>query len=242
MANIPWLEADSPFPPPGQALESPNGLLAAGGDLSPERLLTAYSSGIFPWYEAGQPLLWWSPDPRAVLRPSGLNVSKSLLKRLRRHEFTVYLNRDFAGVISACAGPRAYAGGTWITDEMNVAYCELHQRGYAHSIECYQGETLVGGLYGVGIGPWFFGESMFHHITDASKVAFAHLARFVFEQGCPMIDCQIENDHLMSLGCELMPRQAFLNELNATTSCSEDIQWGQQELNYDWPSREMGLQ
>ena len=240
MTQIPWLEVDSAFPPAEQALESPNGLLAAGGDLSPDRLLTAYSSGIFPWYEVDQPLLWWSPNPRAVLKPSGLNISRSLLKRLRRQEFSVHVNRDFERVISACAKPRTYADGTWITDDMNVAYCELHRRGYAHSIECYQGETLVGGLYGVGIGRWFFGESMFHHVTDASKVAFAHLARFMFDHGCPMIDCQIENEHLMSLGCDLIPRAAFLDELKAI-EFSSDIGWGQQELNYDWSGRQMGI-
>lgn len=237
MTQIPWLEVDSAFPPAEHALESPNGLLAAGGDLSPERLLTAYSSGIFPWYEAGQPLLWWSPNPRAVLKPAGLNISRSLLKRLRRQEFSVHLNRDFESVITACAGPRAYADATWITDEMNVAYCELHRRGYAHSIECYQGETLVGGLYGVGIGRWFFGESMFHQVSDASKVAFAHLARFMFDHGCPMIDCQIENEHLMSLGCELIPRETFLEELKAI-ELSTNIGWGRQELEYNWSGRQ----
>lgn len=235
MSNIPWLEPDSEFPPAHQALVSPNGLLAAGGDLSPERLITAYKNGIFPWYEAGQPLLWWSPDPRAVLKPDGLKISRSLRKRLRRGEFQVFVDRDFESVIKACSEPRSYESGTWITDEMNAAYCALHEMGYAHSIECYQQDQLVGGLYGISIGQWFFGESMFHLVTDASKVAFAHLAKFTFEQGCPLIDCQIENEHLMTLGCELIPRKKFLETLKML-DLSMAIQWDRQELTYDWSS------
>ena len=235
MSQIPWLEADSEFPPAHQALASPNGLLAAGGDLSPDRLITAYKSGIFPWYEDGQPLLWWSPDPRAVLKPGGLNISRSLGKRLRRGEFEVFVDRDFESVIRACSAPRSYESETWITDEMQAAYCLLHEMGYAHSVECYQGNKLVGGLYGIGIGQWFFGESMFHLVTDASKVAFAHLAKFAFEQGCPLIDCQIENEHLMTLGCELIPRAVFLDQLKAL-DMSATIHWHSQALVYDWSS------
>ena len=233
MTQIPWLEADSEFPAPDLALASPNGLLAAGGDLSPARLLTAYRSGIFPWYETGQPLLWWSPDPRAVLLPGELRISRSLRKRLRRNEFQVFVDRDFRQVIEACAAPRSYEQGTWITTEMTEAYCELHAQGHAHSIECYQDGTLVGGLYGIGIGNMFFGESMFHRVTDASKVAFVHLARIVFDAGGPMIDCQLENEHLMSLGCELIPRTTFLSHLE-NLGLSPEIEWDRKALSFDW--------
>lgn len=240
MSKIPWLESDSDFPSPNQAMSSPNGLLAAGGDLTPKRLLTAYRSGIFPWYEAGQPLLWWSPDPRAVLKPGGLKISRSLGKRLRQGSFRVFVDRDFAAVIAACAEPRRYEGGTWITSEMIAAYVELHRQGHAHSIECYVEDQLVGGLYGIGIGSMFFGESMFHRTTDASKVAFAHLARMVFEAGGPLIDCQLENDHLMSLGCELISRDVFLEQLK-DLDLAPAIPWNSQEIHYDWTSLDTNL-
>ena len=236
MSQVPWLEAESEFPSPNQALVSPNGLLAAGGDLSVGRLLTAYRSGIFPWYEKDQPLLWWSPDPRAVLKPNGLKISRSLRKRLRQASFRVFVNRDFPAVIRACAEPRSYERGTWITQEMNNAYIHLHELGHAHSIECYQDDELVGGLYGIGIGTMFFGESMFHRTTDASKVAFAHLARKVFDAGGPLIDCQLENDHLMSLGCELIPRSDFLAELE-NIDLLPAITWNNEELVFDWNNR-----
>ena len=166
MAGIPWLEPSDQFPPPICALDNPNGLLAAGADLSPERLITAYQSGIFPWFEEGQPLLWWSPNPRAILRPSAIKLSRSLKKRLKRKEYQVALNRDFRAVISACAAPRSYAEGTWITNEMVDAYCELHDRGIAHSVETYLEGELVGGLYGVCVGNMFCGESMFHRLRN----------------------------------------------------------------------------
>lgn len=232
MTAIPWLESDE-FPDPGSALASPNGLLAAGGSLSSATLLKAYQSGIFPWYEEGQPLLWWSPDPRTIIRPEHLKISRSLRKRLRRAEFEVFVNRDFAAVIHACAAPRSYADGTWITPEMEAAYCALHELGHAHCISCYQDGQLVGGLYGVGIGRMFCGESMFQRATDASKVAFAHLNQFMALAGADMIDCQLENDHLLSLGCESIPRQAYLQRLQVASQESAP-DWRMRQLVYDW--------
>lgn len=235
MTNIPWLETDEPFPAPEQALDSPNGLLAAGGHLDTTRLLAAYRSGIFPWYEEGQPLLWWSPDPRAILKPENIKISRSLRKRLKRSEYEVCIDRDFPSVIDACAAPRLYADETWITDDMMDAYCDLHDLGHAHSIECYLDGQLVGGLYGVCVQNLFCGESMFHTHTDASKVAFVHLARFMQERGSPMIDCQLENSHLMSLGCELIPRSAYLQQLQQSL-LEAPISWPQGQLSYDWSS------
>jgi leucyl/phenylalanyl-tRNA--protein transferase len=225
MKNVTWLEGSDDFPPIDQALSDPNGLLAMGGDLSPRRLLQAYQSGIFPWYEEAQPLLWWSPDPRAVLDPGKVKVSRSLAKRIKRREFDVRLNTSFNSVISACAGIRATTSETWITQAMNQAYNELHQLGHAHSIECYQDNQLVGGLYGVSMGRLFFGESMFHTATDASKVAFVYLCRLLEQQNCPMIDCQIENPHLMSLGCKTIPRSAFSAILEKYCGETNAIKW-----------------
>ncbi|MBV8805072.1 MAG: leucyl/phenylalanyl-tRNA--protein transferase, partial [Sinobacteraceae bacterium] len=178
MKSITWLSPqDAPdcFPPPDQALDDPAGLLAAGGDLSPARLLAAYQRGIFPWYSPGQPVLWWSPDPRAVLFPEEFKCSRSLSKTLRNGGFVVEIDRDFAGVIDSCAAPRPHSLGTWITPEMRNAYLHLHRLQYAHSIEAYRNRVLVGGLYGVRLGSIFFGESMFSRERDASKVALAQL-------------------------------------------------------------------
>jgi leucyl/phenylalanyl-tRNA--protein transferase len=233
MASIPWLEPADRFPTLDCALASPNGLLAAGADLSSARLVEAYESGIFPWYEDGQPLLWWSPDPRAVLKPTRMNISRSLKKRLRRQEYDLYLDRDFAAVVSACAAPRSYASGTWITDEMFESYCQLHDLGFGHSVEAYRGDELVGGLYGVCVGNLFCGESMFHRSTDASKVAFAHLARFMHDNAAVMVDCQLENDHLMSLGCELIPRKEYIQALEVA-KLSPRPDWTPRQLVYDW--------
>ena len=233
MSGIPWLEPQDAFPPVECALDNPNGLLAAGADLSPSRLYTAYSSGIFPWYEEGQPLLWWSPEPRAILRPTHIKLSKSLRKRLKRGQYQVYLNRDFPAVIRACSEPRSYADGTWITSEMQAAYIALHQQGLAHSVETYLEDQLVGGLYGVAVGNLFCGESMFHRATDASKVAFAHLCWLMHENGSPLIDCQLENDHLVSLGCEMIPRASYLTELSAAKA-ARPVDWRARELVYDW--------
>jgi leucyl/phenylalanyl-tRNA---protein transferase len=207
-----WLDPDDPnidFPDVELALKEPDGLLAIGGDLSCSRLLSAYVNGIFPWYGPGQPILWWSPDPRLVLLPEALRISRSLRKTLRKPVFRVTLDEAFEAVIGHCAGPRANVSGTWITPEMTAAYLELHRQGYAHSVECWQGNRLVGGLYGVSIGRIFFGESMFAHRSDASKVALAHLVRQLRRWDFPLIDCQVYTRHLESLGAMPLPRKAF---------------------------------
>jgi leucyl/phenylalanyl-tRNA--protein transferase len=203
------------FPPVEQA--SPEGLLAVGGDLRPERLLEAYRHGIFPWYEEDQPILWWSPDPRAVLFPDKLHVPRSLDKTIRRRHFTVTLDTCFRDVMIECAGPRPQypEGGTWITPAMIEAYTRLHELGYAHSIETWQEGNLVGGLYGVALGRAFFGESMFSRATDASKVALVLLIRQLHTWGFQLFDCQQASPHVMRLGAEEIPRRAFLEHLNA---------------------------
>lgn len=210
---IPWLREDDPFPPLDTALREPNGLLAAGGSLHPERLLDAYRRGIFPWSGEGQPLLWWSPDPRMVLFVNELKVSRSLRKRVRSGVFEVRFNTACAAVIAACAEPRPDQDGTWITAAMRAAYLELHRRGYVHSVESWRDGRLVGGLYGVGIGRMFFGESMFARESDASKVALVHLVERLRERGVPMIDCQQETSHLASLGARPVAREWFARRL-----------------------------
>ncbi len=212
MRTITWLSPhDAPewFPPPEQALEEPAGLLAAGGDLSPERLLAAYRRGIFPWYSPGQPVLWWSPDPRAVLFPEEFRLRRSLAKTLRNRGFTASLDRDFAGVIDGCAAPRATSPGTWITSEMRAAYLRLQELGYAHSIEIRHAGALSGGLYGVRLGGVFFGESMFSRERDASKAALAHLVALCRRNALAVIDCQLPSRHLESLGARTIPRGQF---------------------------------
>jgi leucyl/phenylalanyl-tRNA--protein transferase len=217
MSAIRWLAggAFDSFPPPSEALEEPNGLLAAGGDLEPRRLLTAYRNGIFPWYEAGQPILWWSPNPRAVLRPAELRVSRSLRRTLSRERFRVSADSAFEDVLAGCAAPRRYTAATWITGDMAHAYTALHRLGRAHSFEAWQDDTLVGGLYGVVLGRVFFGESMFSHVADASKAAFVHAVRFLRATGFELIDCQVGSRHLSSLGAEDVPRPEFLALLDA---------------------------
>ncbi|MDZ7754446.1 MAG: leucyl/phenylalanyl-tRNA--protein transferase [Gammaproteobacteria bacterium] len=214
MLTLPyWIPRGAPpetFPDAELALREPNGLLAAGGDLSPQRLVAAYRRGIFPWYGDDQPILWWTPDPRTVLLPGTLRISRSLRKTLNRGIFEVTLDTAFEQVIAACAAPRGDDDGTWITREMFYAYNRLHRLGWAHSVECRQYGQLVGGLYGVGIGRVFFGESMFSRVSDASKVALVHLCRMNYE----LIDCQIESDHLFRLGAQTMPRAQFLRQLN----------------------------
>jgi leucyl/phenylalanyl-tRNA--protein transferase len=213
-----WLDPecqDITFPDVELALKEPDGLLAIGGDLSSTRLISAYKRGIFPWYGPGQPILWWSPDPRLVLRPESLHISRSLRKTLRKRAFRVTLDEAFEAVIGHCAGPRENAGGTWITSEMTMAYLELHRQGYAHSVECWQNNRLVGGLYGVSIGRVFFGESMFAHTSDASKVALANLAMQLSRWGFPLIDCQVHTPHLESLGAISLPRKEFTRILRA---------------------------
>ncbi len=214
MTSIPFLDdhADN-FPPLETALEVPNGLLAAGGDLSVERLITAYQNGIFPWYESGQPILWWSPDPRCILLTEFFSPSRSLRKTITKGIFNVTVDTAFRQVIEACSAPREYSEDTWITDDMINAYCRLHYQGYAHSFECWHQGHLVGGLYGVSLGNLFFGESMFSTMSNASKVAFVALVELCQRLGFPVIDCQVTNDHLLSLGAEEISREAFADIL-----------------------------
>lgn len=213
---ITWLSPDDPperFPPHEAALRDPPGLLAAGGDLRPERLLAAYRRGIFPWYSPGQPVLWWSPDPREVLLPAQFHRSRSLVRSMRTRGFTLQRDRDFAAVVASCAAPRTASPGTWITPEMQEAYCRLHERGFAHSYETWCGGQLVGGLYGVQLDRVFFGESMFSLATDASKAALAGLVDHCLAQQIELIDCQLASGHLRSLGSRPMARQQFLSFL-----------------------------
>jgi leucyl/phenylalanyl-tRNA--protein transferase len=210
---IPWLTPNQPFPPVHRALREPNGLLAAGGDLSLHRLLDAYRHGIFPWYSEGEPVLWWSPDPRMVLVPREIAISRSLGKRLRRRTYEIRTDTCFVDVMRACAEPREDQAGTWITEEIVAAYCALHAAGMAHSVEAWSEGELVGGLYGVAIGRMFYGESMFMRATDASKVALAHLARQLDRWNFGLIDCQMETAHLASMGAASMPRKDFLLRL-----------------------------
>ena len=216
-----WLERDDPFPPVETALREPNGLLCAGADLSVERLLAAYRSGIFPWYSGGEPILWWSPDPRMVLFCDELKVSRSLAKNLRNKGFEIRIDSAFSGVIKACAEPRKGEPGTWIGKEMQSAYVALHRAGHAHSFETWQGEQLVGGLYGIAIGRAFFGESMFSRATDASKVALVALVEELRARGSPMIACQQRTPLLASLGARTIPRRQFLRRLAALVNYPE---------------------
>ena len=211
---ISWLGAKSPFPPLSAALDEPNGLLAIGGDLAPARLLTAYRAGIFPWFSEGQPILWWSPDPRMVLYVDEFRVSRSLAKRVRAGIFETRVDSAFRSVIQACADtPRAGQGGTWITPVMIDAYCELHRLGYAHSVESWREGQLVGGLYGLALGRMFFGESMFAHETDASKVALVQLVASLQRLQVPLIDCQQDTPHLAAFGARPIPRAMFAAHL-----------------------------
>jgi leucyl/phenylalanyl-tRNA---protein transferase len=214
---IHWLERDAPFPPVEAALRHPNGLLAAGSDLAPQRLLDAYRRGIFPWFNPGEPILWWSPDPRMVLFPRELRISRSLGKRLRRREFEVRCDTAFAAVMRACAQPRPDQHGTWITTDMQHAYLRLHQLGYAHSVESWHDDVLAGGLYGIAIGRAFYGESMFSRRTDASKAALAHLVRHLESRGYAVIDCQMSTTHLASLGAREIRRSEFVAGLGEWT-------------------------
>lgn len=213
---IPWLEIDAGFPAISTALSEPNGLLAAGGDLSPQRLLAAYRRGIFPWYSPGEPVLWWSPNPRMVLFPDQLKITRSLAKTLRHGDYTVRMDTAFDQVIRACArAPRTGQSGTWISAEMQLAYRRLHTLGYAHSVETWHDGILVGGLYGIAIGRAFFGESMFSRRSDASKIALAHLCTFLTRHNFGIIDCQMETAHLATLGARPIPRDEFLARLAA---------------------------
>jgi len=206
---IPWLEAADDFPPLENALTTPNGLLAAGGDLSPERLLNAYRRGIFPWYGEDEPLLWWSPDPRMVLFPAELRVPRSLAKRVRRNDFEIRVDSAFDAVMRACAEPREDGAGTWITEAMISAYGELHRLGYAHSVETWIDGQLCGGLYGLALGRVFYGESMFARSADASKIALVHLVRQLERWNFRVIDCQMKTSHLARFGAREIPRSEF---------------------------------
>lgn len=207
---IPFLGPTDPFPSVDQALDEPAGLLAAGADLTPRRLIDAYRHGIFPWFNEGDPILWWSPNPRIVLAPREFHVSHSLKKRLKQRRFTVTIDAAFAAVLAECAAPRPDDGGTWLTARMKAAYVALHEQGIAHSIEVWMDGALAGGIYGVGLGRMFFGESMFSRRTDASKIALAYLAALLVQWDFPWIDCQFETDHLLSLGAVAVPRDVFV--------------------------------
>lgn len=210
---IPWLGIEDPFPPVTRALREPNGLLAAGADLSVVRLTEAYRRGIFPWYSAGQPLLWWSPNPRMVLFPPELKLARSLRKRLRRRDYVIRCDSAFDAAVRACAAPRAGQSGTWITEEMIAAYGALHRHGLAHSVETWIDGELVGGLYGVALGRMFYGESMFTRATDASKIALVHLVKQLARWNFGMVDCQMQTAHLASFGAREIPRAEFTRSL-----------------------------
>ncbi len=210
-----WLERDDPFPPVETALRNPSGLLCAGADLSPERLLDAYQRGIFPWFSGGEPILWWSPDPRMVLFCNEFKLPRSLSKSMRNKGYRVTADRAFDDVVSGCSKPRRDGAGTWLGRDMRLAYGALHRLGYAHSFETWLEDRLIGGLYGVAIGRMFYGESMFSRETDASKVALAALVAELSARGCPMIDCQQRTPLLESLGGREIPRADFLRSLAA---------------------------
>ena len=224
--RLTWIRPEDPpnhFPDAGTALRDPDGLLAVGGDLSPDRLLYAYRHGIFPWYHGDQPILWWSPDPRAVLLPEEFHVSTSLRKRLRHRGFRLSFDTVFNEVVAACATPRPNQpeGGTWITPEMRTAYARLQQLGYAHSVEIWMDGELAGGLYGIAIGAVFFGESMFSRRRDTSKIALACLSRHLQDWGFALLDCQVQSEHLARLGARTVPRQQFLDLL--THHCEHTV-------------------
>jgi len=207
-------EHNDHFPDPHQALEEPNGLLAIGGDLRPTRLLSAYQHGIFPWFSDDSPILWWSPNPRCVFFPDTVHITRSLFKSLRHRGYRVTFDQAFADVVLACAAPRSTQPETWITDEMMAAYTTLHEQKLAHSVEVWSSTgELIGGLYGVSVGQIFCGESMFFRARDASKVALVHLCRYLHQWGYQLLDCQLPNPHLLSLGATLLSRDAYLDKV-----------------------------
>lgn len=223
---IPWLDPIScEFPPISSALDDPNGLLAAGGDLSPQRLLNAYGMGIFPWFNPGEPILWWSPDPRCSIEPERIHLSRSLKKAIRKTDFKLSFDRNFEAVVKACSKPRQYSEETWISAEMQTAYLKLHNLGHAHSVELWQDNQLCGGLYGIAIGKLFFGESMFSKHDNCSKIAFAFFARQLQKWGYALIDCQIENAHLTSMGAQNIPRAEFQHYLDNYLTEQPDHEW-----------------
>jgi leucyl/phenylalanyl-tRNA--protein transferase len=241
MQMIPWLDLNSPFPDVSQALtdvDGAPGLLAAGADLSPERLLEAYRNGIFPWFSEGQPILWWSTDPRMVLLTERFTISHSLKKTLRKIErggnpeqrWEIRFDTAFEDVMRACAAPRKEGAGTWISDDIVRGYTTLHSRGYAHSSEVWLNGLLVGGAYGVSIGHMFYGESMFARVTDASKVALAYLVCFLKSKGVLLIDCQQETSHLASLGAIPIPRDKFISHVRKATLQPQISEWEPEKL------------
>ncbi len=228
MSSLPWLnDNDFNFPDPDSALKEPNGLLAAGGSLTPAHLLNAYSKGIFPWFEEEQPILWWTPDPRMVLYPDELHISKSLAKAMKQSSLRISSDEAFQQVITACAGKRPYSDDTWITEEMIDAYCALHTMGVAHSIESWDDDKLVGGLYGLALGDVFFGESMFTLQDNASKIAFATLVKKLGSLGYSLIDCQVSSPFLSSFGAREIPRVDFMTQL------PKNAEYGRNKLH--WP-------
>jgi len=235
---IAWLAAGAPFPPVESARTSPNGLLAASRDLDADQLADAYGRGIFPWYSSGEPVLWWSPNPRMVLVPGELHVSHSLRKRLRAaHRSTdeqIVVDRDFAAVMRACAAPRGDSDGTWITPEVQHAYVDLHRRGNAHSVEVRRGDELLGGLYGVAFGRMFYGESMFTRAVDRSKIALVSLVQILLHEGVAMIDCQQATSHLKSLGARPIGRKVFCAHVAQATKLQpiDWSSWSGRALNY----------
>lgn len=228
---IPILSQDpeAPFPPAEQALDNPPGLLAAGGDLSPARLLNAYRCGVFPWYSDDQPILWWSPAPRCVLYPNKVYISRRLRRRYNQGQFSLTSDRAFEQVISECAEPRRDHSGTWITPDMQDAYIRLHQLGIAHSVEVWMEDKLAGGIYGLSLGRVFFGESMFSRQQDASKIGLVALCRQLQRWGFSLMDCQVSNPHLLSMGAEEISRPEFSRELENTNGPDH---WGQ-DFSYD---------
>lgn len=216
-----WLDPRNPgqpFPPVHLAMRDPNGLLAIGGDLSEQRLLRAYAQGVFPWFNPDEPILWWCPDPRAVLLPADLHVSHTLRKSLRRENYAVTLDRAFIDVLEACSAQRSKSNGTWLGGDMKRAYFDLHLSGYAHSVEVWREGKLIGGLYGVALGRVFFGESMFTRATDGSKIGLYWLCEQLKAWNYEMIDCQISSAHLLSMGAREMPREDFLRHLRPTVN------------------------
>lgn len=232
---LPDDKSDIRFPPAD--LASPEGLLAIGGDLAAERLLEAYRHGIFPWYSDDQPIMWWSPDPRALLYPKKIKISRSLAKVIRKKKYTVTCDQAFLDVIKACSEPRTQLAeaGTWITPEMMEAYFKLHKLGYAHSIEVWDDSKLVGGLYGISLGRAFFGESMFSRASNTSKIAFATLAKSLDSWGFHFIDCQLPSDHLSSLGVESIRREQFLSQLD------ESLKFDDKKGNWEFINSELAL-
>ncbi len=216
---LPYLDLTTDFPDVEDALDEPNGLLAAGADLSPVRLINAYSQGVFPWYSDDEPILWWSPDPRMVFDIKRFKPSRSLIKAIKKLDVTVTLNQSFESVITACAAPRPDQPGTWITEEMHQAYCNLHTLGYAHSVEVKdKNEQIIGGIYGVAIGQLFCGESMFSRISNGSKIALSALIGYLRSNNFPLLDCQVKNNHLVSLGALEMTRSEYTKQIDKLVS------------------------